>query len=371
MFDSLNLKPEAFGLDISDLSLKIAKLKKKGKFLSLDAFGETEIAPGIISEGEIKDVKSLSKIIKEATRNTQGKLKTKYVNCSLPEEKSFLQVIRLPKMKEVDMKKAAYFEAENYVPVSVDQLYLDSQKITPTKNNLDHSDVLIAALPKKIVNPYLSCLKEAGLKPLAFEIESQAITRALIKNEFSPSPILLIDLGATRTSFIVFSGYSVRFTGSISTSSQKFTEAIAQNLKINTTKAEYLKLKYGLREKIKNKKKSKKEKSEVFEALVPMLTDFVEQINKYLNYYQTHSFHEHLPESNKKLAKIFLSGGGSNLKGLIEFLSLELKIPVELASPWVNILPKPLKEVPALPFEESLGYTTALGLALRDIKNND
>lgn len=44
---------------------------------------------------------------------------------------------------------------------------------------------------------------------------------------------------------------------------------------------------------------------------------------------------------------------------------MELKVPVELGNPWINILPKPLKEVPELPYEKSLGYTTALGLALR------
>ncbi len=45
MLDFLNLKPEAFGLDISDLSLKIVKLKKKGKYFSLASFGEKEIQP--------------------------------------------------------------------------------------------------------------------------------------------------------------------------------------------------------------------------------------------------------------------------------------------------------------------------------------
>jgi len=35
----LTLKPEAFGLDISDLSLKIVKLKKKRGVFSLASYG--------------------------------------------------------------------------------------------------------------------------------------------------------------------------------------------------------------------------------------------------------------------------------------------------------------------------------------------
>ena len=102
--------------------------------------------------------------------------------------------------------------------------------------------------------------------------------------------------------------------------------------------------------------------------MIPALTDLIEQIKRYLSYYQTHASHEHLPPNGKGVSKIFLCGGGANLKRLTDFLSTELKIPVELGNPWINILPEPLKEVPELPFEKSLSYTTALGLALRELK---
>lgn len=373
MLNALTLKPEAFGLDISDLSLKFIKLKKKNNYFSLSSFGEMKIAPGIITEGEIKDEAALVKIIKDAIDKVQGeKLNTKYVICSLPEEKAFLQVIQLPKMEEKRLKQAAYFEAENYVPVSVSNLYLDSQVVPALGCELDHLDVLIGALPQKTVDPYVNCLKAAGLKPLAFEIESQAISRALIKNEVSSFPTLLIDLGAARTSFIIFSGNSLKFTTSIPVSSQRFTEAISQNLKLDFDEAEKLKIKHGLREKFKLKisEKAEPKKGEIFESLIPILTDLVEQIKKYLNYYQTHSFHEHLL-SERKIKKILLSGGGANLGGLADFLALELKIPVETANPWINILPERIKEVPPISYDKSLSFVTALGLALRGMKKND
>jgi len=380
MLEFLTLKPEAFGLDISDLSLKIIKLKKKKGGLSLASFGETEVPAGIIEGGEIKNEDNLAKIIKEAVNKVKGeKLKTKYVIASLPEEKSFLQVIQLPKMTEEELKKAIRFEAENYIPLPIEEVYLDFQIVQPLYNHLDHLDVLIAALPKKTVDPYVASIKKAGLMPAVLEIESQAIARALIKNEVSPSPILLIDLGATRTGFIIFSGYSLRFTFSIPVSSQKLTEAISKTMNINLFEAEKLKRKYGLevREKVSFRKKIKGIKFEkeitedkrIFNALIPSIIDLIEQIKKYLDYYQTHMGHEHLfPDSKELVKKILLCGGGANLKGLSEILSLGLKIPVVMGNPWVNILPEPLKEVPRLPYEKSLSFTTALGLALRGIR---
>jgi len=358
----LTLKPEAFGLDISDLSLKIVKLKKKRGVLSLASFGETEIKPGIILAGEIKDEKKLAEVIKESLKKVKGeKLRTKYVVASLPEEKAFLQVITLPKMAEEDLKSAVIYEAENYIPLPIDQVYLDSHIVPPVYNHLDHFDVLIAALPKKTIDPYLSCLKLAGLKPKTLEIESLSIARALIKGEFTTSPVLLIDIGATRASFIIFSGYSLRFTSSIPVSSGSFTEIISKVLGVGLAEAEKLKLEYGLQFK-------KREGKEIFDALIPALTDLVQQIKRCLIYYQTHAAHEHLPPDGKGVSKIFLCGGGANLKGLTDFLTLQLKIPTELGNPWVNILSEPQKGMPELSLEKSLSYTTALGLALKAIK---
>jgi len=389
MLEVLKLKPEAFGLDISDLSLKIIKLEKKRGVLNLASFGETPIKPGIIKEGEIKNEKSLAKIIKKAITEVEGKkINSKHVVVSLPEEKAFLQVIQMPRLPEEDLKSAVVYEAENHIPLPVEEVYLDSQIISPIYNHLDHYDVLIAALPKKTVDPYISCLKTAGLEPLVLEIESLAIARTLIKNKVTSFPVLIIDLGSTRTSFIIFSGHSLRFTSSIPVSSQKFTEAISQTMKIDLISAEKLKLKYGL------ETKTREIKRQIFDALIPPLTDLIEQIKKHLDYYQSHASHEHLLPSGKGVhsqtnkgysknrakrsnqssmgvKKILLCGGGANLIGLTNFLSNELNLPVEPANPWINILPKVQEKILGLSSEKSLSYTTAIGLALRGVKNHD
>lgn len=368
MLKFLTLKPEAFGLDFSDLSLKIAKLKKKGKFLSLASWGETEIKSGIIEEGEIKNEAALIEIIKDGLAEARGeRIRSKYVIASLPENKAFIQVIQMPKMKEEELKTAVLFEAENYIPLPIEDAYLDFQIIPPFHNRLDRLDILIAAVSRKTVDSYVSCLKKAGLIPLALEVESQSIARSLIKNRISPFPVFIIDFGKSGTSFIIFSGYSLCFTSSIPASSQKLTEAIAHSLKIDLDEAEKLKLEYGLQ--TAQKRSSGPQKIiGIIDPMIPVLDDLVEQIKRYIRYYHTHAPKEYLSLKDRKIKKILLCGRGANLKGLTGFLSNELKITVELGNPWINILPEPLKEVPELPFKESLGYTTSLGLALRGIQ---
>ena len=360
----LNLQPEAFGLDISDLSLKIVKFEKKGDGFTLASFGETKVKPGIIKGGEVKEKKEFVRAIRKAVVEVKGKkIKTKNVIASLPEEKAFLQVIQMPKIPKEDLKSAVIYEAENYIPFPLEEVYLDSQIVPPLHNHLDHYDVFIAALPKKIVDPYFDCLKEADLKPVALEIESLSIARALIKEQTTAFPVLILDLGTTKTNFIIFSGCSLRFTFSIPISSHGLTEAVAKVMKNDLGKAEKLKIEHGLG------KLETTESCQVFDALIPSLTDLVEQLRRRLDYYRDHAAHEHLPPNGKQVEKVLLSGGGANLKGLAEFLSQELKLPVELGNPWINILPKDKKEKPVLSVAESLTFTSALGLALRAMED--
>jgi len=363
MFKFLEIEPESFGLDISDLSLRIAKLRKKQKKGSiLVSVGEQKIKSGIIEDGIIKNEDALVEIIKKGISEVKGdKIRTEYVICSLPEEKGFSKVIQMPKMEEADLKKAIRYEAENHIPLAADKVYLDSQIIRPAHNHTRYVEILIVAFPKEVVDPYVSCLKKAGLQPKALELESLAIARALVKNEVTSDDLLLIDLGITKTSFIIFSGYFLRLTSSISVSSEEFTKAIASGLGVGLKEANKLKLKYGAEGKTEKGKK-------ILEMLTPSLKILAVEIKKHLSFYRTHSSSSHSQPSGKGIKKIILSGGGANLKGLADFLNRELKIPVEIGNPWINILLDAKKKSSLLNDKESLGYVTALGLALRGIK---
>ncbi|MEK7562390.1 MAG: pilus assembly protein PilM [Patescibacteria group bacterium] len=312
----LSLKTEAFGLDINESDLKIVKLRKKSKFFELSSFKKVTIKSGVIEAGEIKNEDALTAIIKEAQYTVDGeKLNTKYVVASLPEEKSFLQVIQMPKMNKKELQSAIFFEAENYIPLPIGQVYLDFEVINPAVDHLNHLDVLIVAMPRVVVDSYASCIKKAGLTPVAFEVQSEAIARALVKNQTSDSQLILLDIGKNNVCFTVFAGCSIRFTSSIS----------------------------------------------IFGKTQNDLEKFAEQVEKYLNFYQDHSSHEHLSQDNG-VEKIILCGDGAGLNGLSDFLSKRFAIKTELGNPWINIPSKKINDAFGKKF---LAFTTALGLALR------
>ncbi len=345
----------AIGLDLSDRSIKTIGLEKKGQENILFLHQRNEINEGIIQHGQIKDKEKLINLISNNISPF-----TKHHNCiiSLPETESFIKIIRLPKMKKSEIKKSIKWEAEANIPLSIEEVYFDWQIIQPSflspNEQNKYTDIIIGALPKKLVNDYLSVFKHARIKPIAFEIESIATSRAVIKNSFSPEPIMIIDLGASRTSFIIFAGSAIHFTTStFDISNEKIVNQIKNMLKISYSEARKMKIKYGLKNVTANK---------AYPILSDVSKKIVQLAQKYTDFFVNKSLSGYTQQ--KEIKKIILTGGGAIMTNLDRFISRQLKMEVSVGNPWINLSPQQIKN--NLPLSDSISYTTAIGLALRE-----
>ena len=359
-----DIEPDSFGLDVSDESYKFIQLKKSKKNIGLQSFGYGDIGNGIIENGEVKDEDALVEIIKDAVKNpAKGKITTKHVVLSLPEEHSFIRVLQLPKIGKEETKEAIKWEIEQNIPLGIDEVYFDWQVMNDKDSKNDHQDILIVAIAKEVADPYLSVTKKSGLIGVAMESESISLARSVIKNLSTDAPVLIVNIGSTITNFVIFSGDAVRFSSSIPLAGDKMIEAISKKLKVDKKEAKRLFYEVGLDKKLDTD-------GAVASALESSFFELTSQIKNYISFYESHSEHDHT--SNKKnIQKIILSGGVANLYGIAAHISNILKIQAEISNPWVNILKGELNEVPDLSYKKSLSYTTALGLALRGIESKN
>ena len=358
-------KIPAFGLDLSDLSLKIVQFKEKKNKLSLNGYAKKDLPVGLVGEGKIKKEKELAEILKEVlAKPEKGSLEGRRVVCNLPEEKVFIRMIQMPPMKESEVDEAVKWEAETHIPLKIDEVYLAWQKIKPISGNFDHLDILIAASPRVLVDRYVSFLKKSGLEPIALEPESVAVVRSLI-NPDDLKPTIIVDLGMTGTNFVIYSAGAIRFTSHIDISGQLFSQVIIKELSVEEPEANRLKIEIGLDE--------TKEKGKIYQALEPVVSDLAKQIKDYISFYHNHASHIHGP--NGTIAQVLLCGGDSLLLNLPQYLNQKLNLPVRTGNSLVNIpslLPTKKKETPRqspLSPKGSLTYATALGLALNEVKS--
>lgn len=334
----------SFGLDLSDFSLKIVQLKKKKKELSLVHFIKEDIPTGFIQGGEIKKEEELVSFLKKALKKIKGEsFKNKQIVGNLPEEKVFIRIIQLPKMKKQELEGAVYWEAEAHIPLNIEEVYLDWQTLGPAADHPDRYDILIAAAPRDLVDSYLKLFRKGGLEPVALEPESIALTRTLIKAN-DPKPTIIVDLGMSGTNFVIFFDSAIPFTSHIDISGRLFNQAIAKSLKVDEKKANQLKVKVGLDE--------TKEGGKVYQALEPLVNNLNKQLEDYISFYN---------KNHKNITRILLCGGDSFLINLPAYLEKKLNLPVVLGNPLANIGKLPLSK------KEALTFSTALGLAMEGL----
>ncbi|PIR58044.1 MAG: hypothetical protein COU71_00645 [Parcubacteria group bacterium CG10_big_fil_rev_8_21_14_0_10_38_31] len=343
------LKPLVYGLDISDRSIKYVMLGRHKGEIVLKEFGQRMIPGGLIEIGDIKKKDELTRFLKDFRKE----LHSDHIAVILPEEKAYISKVTIPLMKKSDVRRSLDLQLEENIPLSASETIFDYD-ISKDKN---HYDINIIAFSDKVVNDYRDVFSGAGFNPVSFEMEAHALTRALTPiGKIDDEVKMIIDFGRTHTSFIVTVGNMVMFSSTIRVSGIDIDSAIAGAIAVDLSKAEEVKKEKGFAK--------TKENEKVYDAILPIISTIKEEVDRIFAFWLNRE--EEHGEKRKKISKIILSGGDSNLIGLPEFISYELKIPVEVANPWINILSFDEK-IPSITFRESLIYSTALGLALRVI----
>lgn len=348
-----NSNLNAFGLDLSDRSIKVAQLQKKDGKTKVYAYGREDMPEGLIEDGEIKNEERVAEFIKKALSSSKpNPIKSEFVIYSIPEPKGFIRVVELPQMEEENIGDAIKCEAEQLFPIEINESYMDWQ-VLPGKDN-ETMEILVAMVPSQLVDSYSSVLKKAGLKPVAAEIESVAITRSLISDKQLAKPVLVIDLGKDRTGFIIFKSPAVQFTASIPICGNSFSEAISKKLKISGEEADEIRKKYGLG--------LSDEHKDIYKIIQPSLHGMIKYINNLMDYYKEYF------KSESDIAKVIICGGEAKMAGMNSFLSFRIKKEIEKGNPWVNIISDKDKKIPPISREESLVFVTVLGLAMRGVE---
>ncbi|PIZ95773.1 MAG: hypothetical protein COX80_03515 [Candidatus Magasanikbacteria bacterium CG_4_10_14_0_2_um_filter_33_14] len=356
---SANPFPGAFGLDISDLSIKLVQLENVSHENSEPSFNiknvrNISLPPGLIINGEIMAEAQVIHYIQKLLKGSNQKekpIKSPWVVINLPEIHTFVKLIIINKNIDEIIQDDIEIEAQKYIPFEEkDGRYLDWEAI-PSQGG--KTKVVLAAAPKVITDSYISLIEKAGLNILAIDLESIAISRAMVTAEkkYENEARAILDIGGTRSSIIIYDNETIQFSSTINYSGELLTTALSQKLSLTHEQAEKEKIENGLEYKNKNK---------AWLTLMGQTQKFVEQIQKDIYFY-----YSHFPETNK-ITHITMCGGGSILKGLDKILSKELNIECKAGRMWKNLNSK---KMIGIPYEESIKYSVAIGLALRAADN--
>ena len=340
------------GVDISDTSLKYIQFTREhaySKNLVLKHWGDIEIPTGVVERGNVHDIEKLVAVLKEMKARTNAE----YVSISLPEERAYLFETSIPlNTSPKDVRGILEFRLEENVPLSPRDAYFD-YAIVGEDEKLHMKRVAVAVYAQSTINSYYEACKKTELIPLSFEIEAQAIARAVVPRH-AEDTCMIVDFGKTRMGVGIVHHGILMYTSTIEIAGSQMSQDMRAVLG-DVAESELTN--------IKNTKGLVATKDN--EAISAILTKYAETIVDELSI-RIHYWHTRdIDREAREIKKVIICGGSSNLLGLPEFLSEKLEVPTEHARVWMNAL-SIIEEVPPITRRYSYGYATAVGLALKN-----
>lgn len=353
---------DSIAIDIGTSSVKIVYLKPSGNRHTLIKWGVlpisedgTELSP---QENRTNAVARIGEFL------AKEKILVKNIVTSISGHQVIVRYVRFPKLTYEELRKTIQFEAEPYIPFDIKEVDLSFHILGDViEDGQKKMDTILVAAKKEIVQNRLDIINELNLRLIIVDIDAFALENVY---ELNADPnveetVMLVNIGSAVTNMAIVENGISKVVRDIFISGNSFTKVIQRNMACDLKTAESLKSRYSMlvtaAEKEKTLAENQKEALQVSQAISSVAKDLLAEIHRSIDFYISQN-----PEHN--ITRILLCGGSANLKNLDQFLSQELKIPVERFNPLKNVIGGEL-----VPENISPQLAIAIGLAIR--REND
>jgi len=308
------------GVDIGFSLIKLVQLSRSSGKIRLEKVGVIDNpVSNFRTNSRTMSTHAISRAIKHSLR--KSRIKARDAVSSLGGPSIIIQYFKFPPLSKKELEDAVHLEAERVMGGKLNSMETDFQILPQNQKGVGGSEILFAAVPKDMVRQRMETLQQAGLNPIGIDIDCLALANCFLrlKNLASEEDAIVLNLGARLINLGILGKESLYFVRDIS-----------------------LDLKAPL---------NLKEKS--------MLDRVSEEIRRSIHYSESRA-------QGTKVAKIFLTGGGSVASEISDLFSNALGLPVEKWNPLKGLEFNPGKR--GYEFEEVKGYllAIAIGLALRE-----
>lgn len=302
------------GIDIGTNSLKLVELAWKRKVPFFRNYSITPIPSSVISDMGIEDSEAFAEILSKAL--TTSGIQAREAILAVGGRNIFVREVPFPPMTEKELKEAIKWDMEKYVPYEADSYYYD-YSIIPGEPSEKELKILLAAVPRHILDPLLEAIKNAGLIPRVVDLESLALYRTF--SQFPNSMVL--DIGGAFSQFFLFQQGVPVVNRTIPLGSERFIQALKTMKYQDGEQTSYSKQElYTLLNALSE------EDLENYDHWKLLLSEFVREVRRTIEYYQ-------IQTNQAIIDKIIMVGGGARLQHLHSALAKRLESPIILHNP--------------------------------------
>lgn len=332
-----NRKEPILGIDLSPSAVKLIELSRSGPRYRVEAFAIEPLGEGMMEDRNPVDPEMVGEVIKRAWRNSGTRVRRAAV--AVPTSGVITRTVPMPaSFSESDIETNISFEASQYIPYPIEEVYLDFEVKGASQASSDMQDVMLVVTRKENVDTREAALKEAGLIPVVVDVEAYALEntfRLLMDGLPRPSEggqlslskareslTALVDVGATITKLYILQGERVIFTREQGFGCDQLTIRIAET--------------YGLPREQAEQAKRSGQVADDFAATVlePFKQMLAEQIYHGLQFFFSS---DQFASGRYTVDSIVLMGGGAMIVGLDRVVADVLNITTVIANPFKNM----------------------------------
>lgn len=332
----------ATAIDIGNHTIK-ALVANPGPNPTIESFASIPNSTGISVAKDEAQAAQLLEVIEKFF--SEFKLPKSDVRLSLPEEVVATKVIHIPPLTDSELASAIDWQAEQHIPIPVQELSLEYQVLyrPPKKEKNQAMRVLLVGTRKEVVDLYTDIFLNLGIQPAIMETQIFSLIRALGFEEQDPTS-MIVHIGASNTQIAIIEQVEIQLAANKAGGGKVFTKSIQQSIE-NLTKeqAEEYKKSYGL---LQDQLEGK-----IRDAILPSLNSIGQEINKTLLFYNNQ-------KPNAPISRIVITGGSSQMPGIVEFFTDLTGTEVLMASPFA-----PAKG--EIPDSNQQIYIVCMGLLMR------
>lgn len=344
-------KTSMVGVDIGSSSVKAVELQGKGTDLQLLNLGFETLQADSVVDGQIMELNAVSNAISSIFN--EHKIKTTRVAAGVNGHSVIVKNIVLPQMTEDELQESFAWHAEEHIPFDISDVNLDYHVMNRSD---DAIHVLLAACKRDKVANLKQAIQLAGKQPSVVDVDAFALQNCYELN-YEPQPghvVALLNIGASTTNINILNGVRSVFTRDATFGGNQYTSLLQKEMGLTFDQAEAVKRGMPLPEGI--------EQREIAPILDTVSDILALEIQKTMDFYRAT-----VEEGESAVEKILVSGGGSKLKGLVDFLSRRFEVPVEMFDPFRKIKVDSRGFDPEYMREIVPEMAIAVGLALRGV----
>ncbi len=340
-----------WAIDIGNNSLKALRLRSEGGVV--EVIGFDNIQHGKVLTGSGIKPEERDELIALSLRQfvKQNDLGRDDIIVSVPSQNSFARFVKLPPVEQKRIPEIVKFEAAQQIPFDINDVQWDWQLMSEAGST--EIKVGIFAVKSEVVNSVLEHFSRENLTVSFVQMAPMALYNYALYDYSDVSKsdsqaTVILDIGAENSDIVVCTQSTV-WQRSVPMGGNAFTRAVADAFKLNFEKAE----------KLKRTAPMSKYARQVFQAMKPVFTDLASEIQRSLGFYSSSN-------PNTKLSKVIALGGGTKMRGLLQYLRQTLQIPVEMPDSFKRLTIS--SAISAAKFHESVcDFGIVYGLALQGL----